>query len=126
MAAMHHYVGTWTCTGCEIEQPSEKATVTFTLDSGLLREWIVLPPQGRMKNPYSISAAFSYDSKNDRFSQAGPHNVSESWVSYAKPWNGDTEEWTDHQNSAGKLGRSQIACTGHDTYLYPGIRVGRR
>jgi hypothetical protein len=120
MGAMQYYVGNWTCTGGNVGEPSEKATVNFTLDSGLLREWIVVAPQGKMKNPYTISAAFSYDSKNDRFAQAGLDNVSEWWVSYAKPWTGNTEQWADHQNSTGKLGRSQIVRSGQDTYVYTG------
>jgi hypothetical protein len=120
MDALQYYVGTWTCTGGNVGTPSQTATVTFTLDSGILREWIVVAAQGNMKNPYAISAAFSYDSKNDRFAQAGTDSISEWWVSYAKPWTGDTEDWTDQQNSTGKLGRSQIVRSAQDTYVYTG------
>lgn len=120
MDALQYYVGNWTCTGGNIGSPPQTATVSFTLDSGILREWIEVAAQGTMKNPYAISAAFSYDSKSDRFAQAGTDSISEWWVSYAKPWTGDTEDWADQQNSTGKLGRSQIVRSAHDTYVYTG------
>jgi hypothetical protein len=120
MAAMQYYVGNWACTGGNVGSPPIKATVTFTLDSGIMREWVVVPAQGKMTNPYTISAAFSYDSKNGRFAQAGLDSISQWWVSSATPWTGNTEQWADLQNSTGKLGRSEIVRSGQDTYVYTG------
>jgi len=120
MAAMQYYVGTWTCTGGMTGQAPAKATLTNTLDSGVMRQWIVVPPQGKMKMQYTLSVAVTYDAKNGRYVQTGLDNQAGWWVSYAKPFTGNTEQWADHMNNTGKLGRSEVMRSDQNSYVYTG------
>jgi hypothetical protein len=104
MAAMQYYVGNWACVSSAAGETPDKAASSFTLESGLLRQTVTVAPQGKMKTPYILSIATTYDSKNGRYVQTGLDNIAGWWISYAKPWSGDTEEWADHANSTGKLG----------------------
>ena len=54
-SALQYYVGTWSCMGGPPGQPPSKATITYTLDSGILRQTIDAPMQGRMKKAYMSS-----------------------------------------------------------------------
>lgn len=104
MAAMQYYVGNWNCISSAAGEAPDKATSSFTLESELLRQTVVVPPQGKMKTSYILNIATTYDAKNGRYVQTGLDNTAAWWISYAKPWSGNTEEWADHANSSGKLG----------------------
>ena len=41
MSGMQYYVGTWSCMAGSVGQPQSKATATFTMESGLLRQYVV-------------------------------------------------------------------------------------
>ncbi len=117
MAAMQYYVGTWSCVAGNVGQPSVKATATFTMDSGLMREWVVVPAQGKMTKPYVINIATSYDAKNGRYAETQIDNLAGWSVSFAKPWTGNTEHWTDQANS-GKLGHGQTVRTNQNSFAF--------
>lgn len=109
MDAMQYYVGTWSCLAGDVGQTPSKATATYSLDNGVLRGWVVVPPTGKMKTAYAFSADIAYDSKNGRYVQTSVDNMNASWdVQYAKPWTGNTELWADHVNGYGKLGHTQV------------------
>ena len=91
MASMQYYVGTWTCTGGEIGEAATTATLTYTLDDGVLRQWVNVPVQGKMKKPYVLNSTTTYDVKNSRYVQAGLDSNAAWWISYAKPWSGDRD-----------------------------------
>src|ERR1700729_162821 len=73
-AALQYYVGTWSCQAGAIGKPASKSTVIYSFDSGLLREWVDVPPQGKMATPYLNSIATSYDAKKGRYVQTGTDN----------------------------------------------------
>jgi hypothetical protein len=106
MGNLQYYVGTWACMAGNVGQPPSHATARFTLDAGLLRQWVIVPAQGKMKSAYTLSIASTYDAKNHRFVQTGLGNDAGWWIDYAQPWSGTTEEWVDHASS-NKLGRSE-------------------
>jgi hypothetical protein len=119
-AALQYYVGTWSCQAGTIGKPASKATATYTLDSGLLRELVNVPAQGKMTKPYTISIATSYDAKKGRYVQTATANDGSWWVSAAQPWTGNTEEWTDQANSDNKLGRGETVRTNQNTFSFTG------
>lgn len=123
MAAMQYYVGTWSCVGKQTGQAATNATLTYSVDSGVLREWVNVPAQGKMKQPYVISIATTYDAKNGRYVQTGLDSTAAWWVSYAKPWAGNTEQWADHANSTGKLGRSQTVRNDQNSFTFIGYET---
>ncbi len=122
MAAMQYYVGNWTCAGGTPGQPPSKATLTYTLEGDVLRQWVVVAAQGKMTSPYMLSIAITYDSKNGRYVQTGLDNTASWWISYAKPWSGSTEMWADHANSTGKLGHG-TAVRAQNSYTYTGYET---
>jgi hypothetical protein len=61
MGPEQYYVGTWNCMAGPVGKPPSKATATFTLDSGVLRQWVLVPAQGKMKTAYVIEIATTYD-----------------------------------------------------------------
>jgi hypothetical protein len=120
MAAMQYYVGSWSCVGTQTGQAPSKATLTYTLDSGLLRSWVVVPAQGKMKTTYVLAVVTSYDSKNGRYVQTNNDNTSAWSITYAPPFTGNTEMWTDHANSTGKLGRGTVVRTDQNNFTFTG------
>jgi hypothetical protein len=90
-----------------VGQPPSHATATYALDGGLLREFVLVPAQGKMTSPYTLQIAITYDAKRHRFAQTGLGNDGEWWVSYAKPWSGTTESWIDHATANNKPGHSE-------------------
>ncbi len=118
MSTMQYYVGSWNCSAGNVGQPMSKATATFTLDNGLLREWVVVPAQGKMKNTYVLSIATTYDAKANRFIETQTDNMGNWTASYAKPWMGTTEDWTDHASADGKLGHSQTMRTSASSFSF--------
>jgi hypothetical protein len=117
-ASLQYYVGTWSCQAGSVGQPPSKATATYTLDSGVLREWVDVPAQGKMTKPYMLSIATTYDAKKGRYVQTGLDNMGGWWVSYATPWTGNTEQWADHANSDNKLGHGQTVRTNQNTFSF--------
>lgn len=118
MPGMQYYVGTWSCMAGNVGQPQSKATATFTMDSGLLRQYVVVPPQGKMKNTYTLEIVTSFDAKKHRYVQTGLGNDANWWVDAAKPWTGNTETWMDLSNATGKLGRSVTVRTNQNMYAF--------
>jgi len=104
---LKYYVGSWSCMAAQTGEKPMHADATYTLDSGLLREFITVPATGKMKYPYTLQIAEHYDAKNHRFVDVGLGNDGGWWVSYAKPWSGSTESWTDHATNDNKLGRGE-------------------
>jgi hypothetical protein len=120
MAAMQYYVGSWSCTAGDVGQTPSKATATYTLDSGVLHGFVLVPAQGKMTKPYAFSAATTYDSKNDRYVQTTLDNLSVWSVAYAKPWTGNTEMWMDHASSSGKLTHGTTVRTNTNSFSFAG------
>lgn len=120
MAAMQYYVGTWSCQAGPIGSPPNTATATFTIDSGVMRQWVLVPAQGKMKSPYVLSIATTYDAKNGRYVEALLDNGANWTVSFAQPWTGNTEQWTDQSSSDGKLGHSQTVRTDQNSFTFTG------
>jgi hypothetical protein len=118
MGTLQYYVGTWSCMAGQVGEAPQKASATYTMDSGVLREWVDVPPQGKMKNAYVASAAEAYDAKNHRYIETWLGNDADWSISYAKPWTGKTEVWLDHASSAGKLSRSETVRTDQDHFTF--------
>jgi hypothetical protein len=122
MAAMQYYVGSWTCTGGPVGAPPLNATTTYTLDSGLMHQWVTVPRQrqGKMTKPYVISFATTYDAKKRQYVQTSLDSDGAWGVSVAKLWTGNTEQWTDSATSDGKLGHGTGFRTSANAYVYTG------
>jgi hypothetical protein len=118
MAAMQYYVGTWNCMAGPVGSPPGKATATFTMDSGLLRQSVVVPAQGQMTAPLVISIATSYDAKSGQFVQTYLDSQGGWAVSSAPPWTGNTEQWSDKATQDGKLGRGQTVRTDQNNFAF--------
>jgi hypothetical protein len=120
MDALQYYVGTWACTAGPPGTPPSTATATFAIDSGVLREWVVVPPQGKMTATYALSIALTYDAKNNRYVETLNDNQGGWSVSYATPWTGNTEQWTDQATYDGKPGHSQTVRTNQNSFSFTG------
>lgn len=120
MAAMQYYVGSWSCTGGMTSDPPTHASVTYTMDNGILRQWVAVAPSGKMTQPYYIAFALSYDAKHQRYSQTGLDSLGSWWASSAKPFTGNTEHWTDTASSSGKLGWGESVRVNQNTNTYTG------
>jgi hypothetical protein len=120
MAALQYYVGTWSCMAGPIGTPPNTATATFTIDSDVMRQWVVVPAQGKMTSPYVLSIATTYDAKNGRYVETFLDNTAGWSVSFAQPWTGNTELWTDQSTYNGKLGHSQTIRTDQNSFTFTG------
>lgn len=120
MGAMQYYVGTWACAGGPVGIPPQKATVTYTLDAGVLRQWVDLPAQGTMKQPYGLSSATTYDAKKGRYVSTSLDSTSDWSISVAKPWTGNTERWADIATNHGKLSHGVLVRTDDNDFVYTG------
>jgi hypothetical protein len=120
MAALQYYVGTWSCMAGPVGSPPSTATATYTIDSGVMREWVVVPPQGKMTSTYALNIATTYDAKNGRYVETFLDNTSGWSVSFAQPWTGNTEQWTDQSTSTGKLGHGQTIRTDQNSFTFTG------
>ena len=120
MAALQYYVGTWSCMAGPIGSPPSTATATFTIDSGVMREWVAVPAQGKMTSPYALSISTTYDAKNARYVETFLDNGANWTVSTAQPWTGNTEQWTDQSSGDGKLGHSQTVRTDQSSFTFTG------
>jgi hypothetical protein len=114
---LHYYVGSWSCTAGNVGQKPMHANVTYTMDSGLLREFVMVPAGGMMKFPYTLSISIIYDAKHHRFVDTGLGNDGGWWVSYAKPWTGNMEQYVDHASSE-PLGRSETTRDSQDRFSF--------
>src|SRR5580704_8539680 len=114
MAAMQYYVGTWRCAAAG--EPDSNSTATYALENGVLRDWVVVPAQGKMTTPYQLAIATTFDAKNDRYVQTSLDNQASWAVSFAKPFAGKTEEWVNNATSDGKLGRVQVVRTDQNDF----------
>jgi hypothetical protein len=99
MSSLEYYVGSWTCVAGNVGEKPVNATVEYTMNAGVLREWVLVPVQGKMKSPYGLSIVQSWDAKHGRYVSASNDNMGGWSVSYAKPWSGNTEEWVDHASA---------------------------
>jgi hypothetical protein len=120
MAAMQYYVGTWSCVAGNVGQTPSKATVTYALTSGLMSGTVVVPAQGKMTKTFVVNIDTSYDAKNGRYVQTQLDNLAGWSVSFAKPWTGNTEQWTDQASSTGKLGHGQTVRTNQNSFAFMG------
>ena len=118
MAAMQYYVGTWACQAGPPGSPPSNATVTYTLDSGVLREWVLVPAQGKMTTPFALSIAITYDQKNGRYVQTLIDSQGGWSISYATPWTGNTEQWIDQATMDGKPGHGQTVRTDQTSFSF--------
>jgi hypothetical protein len=123
MAVMQYYVGSWSCLGGPIGVKPVNASVTYTLDDGVMREWVHIAPAGEMKRPYVLNATTTFDAKNQRYVQAGLDSDAAWWISYAQPFSGDIERWTEHETSTGKLGRSETTRTSQAAFTFLGYQT---
>jgi hypothetical protein len=118
MDAMQYYVGTWACKAGDVGKPQQNATATYTLEGGVLRQWIVVPAQGSMKMPYYLSSATTYDSKKGMYVQTNLDNQNMWSIDYAKPWTGNVEMWRDHMTADGKLTHSLVTRTNASSFSF--------
>lgn len=118
MAAMQYYVGHWSCMAGSVGKPLGPATLTATMDAGILRELIEAPEQGASK-AFTLVLDVTYDPKAKRYVQVAFDNTAAWGVSYAKPWTGNTETWFDHVTSDNKPGRSTVT-RGTSSYSFLG------
>lgn len=118
MAAMQYYVGAWSCMAAPTGQPKQKATATYSMDDGVLRMWVVVPKQGKMKSDYAFQSAMVYDAKAGRYVQSNLDTQAAWSISTAKPWSGNTEVWYDKQSNDGKLGRGETVRTNQSSFSF--------
>jgi hypothetical protein len=116
--SLQYYVGSWSCEAGAPGKPPSKATATFTLDAGVLRQWVTVPPTGKMKNEYAVQITEVYDAKNKRYVQTGLGNDGSWWVDFAAPWTGNTEKWVDHATSTMPLGHSMTVRTDNNHFSF--------
>lgn len=119
MDDMQYYVGTWNCKAGEPGKAPSNATATYTLDGGVLRQWVSVPVQSGMKKAYYLNAATTYDAKKGMYVMANMDSDSAWSVDYAKPWTGNTEQWADHVTS-GKPGHSTVTRTNQNSFSFMG------
>jgi hypothetical protein len=118
-SGLQYYVGTWSCTGGPVGQSPNKATITYTLDSGVLHQTIAAPKQGTMKTAYVSSASTTYDAKGNRYITGG---VSNDPASFTSMWtlSGNVETSRDTWTSSGKPGHGQTIRNSNSMFTYTG------
>jgi hypothetical protein len=120
MAAMQYYVGTWACTGGGAGEPPSNATATYTIENGIMRDSVVVPPQGKVTAPYQLNIVTAFDAKNNRYVQTQVDTQASWSVSFAKPFTGNTEEWVDNVTYDGKLGHVEVVRTDQNAFTIAG------
>jgi hypothetical protein len=120
MAAMQYYVGHWSCLAGSVGRPMSPASVTTTMDAGVLRQLILVPARGASK-AFTLVLNIAYDAKAKRYVQVSADSGAAWGISYAKPWTGSTEIWFDHATSDNKPGRSTVtrATSSYSFLGYP-------
>jgi len=98
---------------------TSKATLTYTLDSGILHQTIDAPAQGKMKKPYMSSISTTYDPKSGRFISGG---VSNDPASFTSMWtlSGNVETSRDLWVSSGKPGHGKTVRNSSSMFTYTG------
>jgi hypothetical protein len=119
MSAMQYYVGSWSCTGGAPGKTQSRASITYTLDNGVLRGWVAVPAQTGMKTPYNQEAVMTYDAKNHRYVQVSMDSQGFWTVSYIM-LNGNRESGTDHAVSSGHPGHSTTDRVSNSTFTFLG------
>jgi hypothetical protein len=119
MDDLQYYVGTWACQAGEPGKPPSHATATYTLDGGVLRQWVAVPVQSGMKRAYYFNSATTYDAKKGLFVQANLDSDAAWSIDYAKPWTGNMEQWADHASSS-KPGHSTVTRTNQNSFSFVG------
>ncbi len=121
-SALQYYVGTWSCTGGPPGHQNQKATITYTFDSGVLHQTIQAPKQGSMKTAYVSTTSTTYDGKNNRYISAG---VSNDPSSFTGMWtmSGNVETSRDMWVSSGKLGHGQTVRNNNNMFTYTGYNT---
>lgn len=114
MDAMKYYVGSWSCMAGNVGEKPVPATTTYTMEPGMLRQIVNVPPTGKMKEPYIGSASVVWDSKKHEYIQSWLGNGADASVSTTKALTGNTEQWVEVYDSSGKLGRTKIVRTSND------------
>ncbi len=114
MAAMQYYVGTWACTADG--EPDSNATATYAIENGVMRDSVVVPPQGKVTAPYQLAIVTVFDAKNNRYVQTSLDNQAMWAVSFAKPFAGNTEEWVNNVTDGGKLGHVEVVRTDRNAF----------
>jgi hypothetical protein len=114
MAAMQYYVGTWACAAAG--EPDSNATATYAIENGVMRDSVVVPPQGKMTESYQLAIVTVFDAKNNRYVQTSLDNQAMWAVSFAKPFTGNTEEWVNNVTYDGKLGHVEVVRTDQNTF----------
>lgn len=118
--AFKYYVGTWSCLGGPTETPAVKATITATMDEGLLTQHLSVPAQGAMSAAFSQTFTVAYNPTSKVYNQVQIDNFGGWSASKASPWTGNTEDWTDVASADGKLGRAQTVRTDQNHYTVTG------
>ena len=119
MSQMQYYVGSWSCMAGNVGQKPSKATVTYTMDNGILHGTVLVPVQAGMKHQYSLSQDTIYDAKSNQFIMSSLDNTAAWSISTAKPWTGNTESWTDRANS-GKLSHNITVRHSQTSFSFEG------
>lgn len=119
MSQMQYYVGSWSCSAGPVGQKPSKATATYTMDNGILRGAVFVPVQAGMKHPYSLTEDTIYDAKSNQFIMSSLDNTAAWSISTAKPWTGNTENWTDRANS-GKLSHNITVRHSQTSFSFEG------
>jgi hypothetical protein len=119
VSALQYYVGTWACTGGPPGKPQSKATITYTLDSGILHSTIAAPKQNGMTQPYLQSSSTTYDAKNNRYIAGG---VSNDPMTFTSAWtlSGNVETSRDLSVSSGKPGHGTTVRNSSSMFTYTG------
>ncbi len=119
MSAMQYYVGSWSCTGGPLAQPPVHAALTYTMDSGVLRQMINVPKQGKMRTAYISSSSQLYDSKTSRYLATALSNDG-GWDVSSTTLSGNTERSTDLATKDGKLGHGTTVRVNNDMFTSTG------
>jgi hypothetical protein len=93
------------------------------MDSGVMHQMVIVPPQGKMTSPYALSVMTVYDAKNGRYVSTSIDTDAAWSISYAKPWSGNAEQWTDQSTSDGKLHNGQTVRTDQNSFVYTSYPV---
>lgn len=118
MAAMQYYVGRWACAAAG--EPDSNATATYAMENGVMHDSVVVPPQGKMTAAYQLAIVTTFDAKNNRYVQTSLDNQGMWAVSFAKPFTGNAEEWTDNVTYNGKLGHVEVVRADQNTFSISG------
>src|SRR5579864_835370 len=94
MPAMQYYVGSWMCTGGATGHPA-KGSIQYQMDGSALRDTVVAEATPGKVSRAWLTVETKYDAANHRYVNTAFDNG--GWdVSWASPWTGNTEHWTDH------------------------------